>query len=156
MYSIYTVQRVIIIRYSGFLYKIVNLIHTFLGPQSNPVDYNAAQDENTYVTETRAINDYLLNERCVHSQAETVFWALIRTHYVLYIWSVNMYYWLILLSVDRLVGEVGWRCVRSSCQAPSLTISSHPPAGHWIAGDVFKLRKLCHCPLLSRFMLWLL
>ncbi|XP_028397753.1 zinc transporter 9-like [Dendronephthya gigantea] len=30
--------------------------------QLSKVDYNAAHDENTYVTETRAINDYILNQ----------------------------------------------------------------------------------------------
>jgi hypothetical protein len=31
--------------------------------QPTKVDYNAAHDENTYVTETRAIDDYLLDHR---------------------------------------------------------------------------------------------
>jgi hypothetical protein len=31
--------------------------------QPTKVDYNAAHDKNTYVTETRAIDDYLLDHR---------------------------------------------------------------------------------------------
>ena len=45
------------------IYNSSILFFLLLDTQLTKVDYNAAHNENTYVTETRAINDYLLNQR---------------------------------------------------------------------------------------------
>lgn len=50
--------------FTSALHVIVLFIFLIIAEtQVSKVDYNAVHDENTYVTESRAINDYILQPR---------------------------------------------------------------------------------------------